>query len=99
MIPQLQTVKLTKGQVLYVPCGWFIIESVDKGPLCFGIRKSMFINSASDKAAYGKAKDMLAKNGAKVFRAHQELRLLLLHQGLHWVFLVSNAAYRLETSG
>ena len=43
-----------------------LIEKVVKGPLCFGIRKSLFIKSESSKVAYEKCKSLLEKDGKDV---------------------------------
>ena len=57
---------LTPRDILYVPAGWFMCEQAAKGPLCYGMRKSLFVNSSSQKASYKKAAEMLKKDGRTV---------------------------------
>ena len=57
---------LTKGEVLYIPQGWYVLEVAHKGPLCYGVRKSFLIDTVEGKASYTKAKDMFAKDGREV---------------------------------
>ena len=77
MVPLIQTASLGKGSLLYVPCGWFVIDHVLKGPLCYGLRKSMFFISSDQKAGYGVAKDMLAKDGHNVESMEKLSKLLI----------------------
>jgi hypothetical protein len=64
---------ISKGQVVYIPAGYFIIEHVAKGPLCFGARKSFFINLPSHKDSYQKAKTMFEADGRAIERMDQIL--------------------------
>jgi hypothetical protein len=57
-----------KGMVLYVPAGFVIIEFVAKGPLNFGLRKSLFVDQASAKASYASTVSLLEKEGTNVVR-------------------------------
>ena len=59
-------VHLRAGDIYYTPPGYMLIEKVVKGPLCFGIRKSLFIKSESSKVAYEKCKSLLEKDGKDV---------------------------------
>ena len=43
---------LSKGQMLWIPTGWYACEFVAKGPLCLGCRKSVFLNTKDGQAAY-----------------------------------------------
>ena len=52
------------GSTLYIPSGYFVLESVDMGPLCFGIRKSFFLHSS--KNVYMKAKALMVADGRDV---------------------------------
>ena len=49
---------LTKGEVLYIPQGWYVMEVASKGPLCYGVRKSFLLDTVEGKACYNKSKDM-----------------------------------------
>jgi hypothetical protein len=58
----------SKGMLLYVPAGFVIIEFVAKGPLNFGLRKSLFVDQASAKASYTSTVSLLEKEGTNVVR-------------------------------
>ena len=53
-------------QLLYVPVGWLVSERAVKGPLIYGIRKSVFVASPAGKASYSKAKIFLESSGVDV---------------------------------
>ena len=57
---------LAKGELLYIPQGWYVLELASKGPLCYGVRKSLLIDTVEAKTSYIKAKDMFAKDGRDV---------------------------------
>ena len=57
---------LAKGELLYIPQGWYVLELASKGPLCYGVRKSFLIDTVEAKTSYIKAKDMFAKDGRDV---------------------------------
>ena len=61
------------GTVLYVPEGWLVLEVVTKGPLCFGLRKSVFLKS--HKGGYEKVKGLLAADKRDVSKMDQILGL------------------------
>ena len=46
-----------------MPVGWFMAERVTKGPLCYQIRKSFFVQSPASKASYAAVADMLTADG------------------------------------
>ena len=74
-LPEMQSVSLAKGSLFYVPCGWFLVEKVDQGPLRFGLRKSIFIATESRKESYVAAKELLAKDGNQVENMEKLLAL------------------------
>ena len=47
--------QLEKSEVMWVPTGWLLFEKVTKSALLYGVRKSMFIQTASLKADYYQA--------------------------------------------
>lgn len=57
---------LTKGEVLYIPQGWYVMEVASKGPLCYGVRKSFLLDTVEGKACYNKSKDMFKNDGRDV---------------------------------
>jgi hypothetical protein len=58
--------EVRKGQLLFVPAGHFILEHVVHGPLCFGLRKSVFIRSALQKDSYDAARTLMKNDGQDV---------------------------------
>jgi hypothetical protein len=62
--PNIITATCEAGSALYVPAGYFVLESVDMGPLCFGVRKSFFLQSS--KQAYKKAKELMLADSRDV---------------------------------
>ena len=65
-IPNIVHCKLTKNSVLWIPTGWFVLETVSSGPLCDGMRKSVFLNMPSCKDSYSKSKQMFHIDGRDV---------------------------------
>ena len=65
---------LVKGEVLYIPQGWYVLELATKGPLCYGVRKSFLIDTVEGKTSYIKAKDMFAKDGRDVDKMMEILK-------------------------
>ena len=70
---QMYSITLTKGQVMFVPPGWFVIESWKKGPLLFGVRKSLFIDLPSSKVSFAKCIAMCAADGKDVTKMKEIL--------------------------
>jgi hypothetical protein len=62
------TATFAKGQLLYIPAGYYVFEVCTKGPLCFGIRKSIFINNVTSSESYGRVVKMTEADGREVTR-------------------------------
>eukprot|EP00973_Karenia_brevis_P001189 163413-Karenia_brevis.AAC.1 len=58
--------KVVKGDVLYVPAGYFVMEYVVEGPLCYGLRKSMFLKREGLKDTYRCMTNLISKEGRDV---------------------------------
>jgi hypothetical protein len=74
---------LTKGEVLYIPQGWYVMEVASKGPLCYGVRKSFLLDTVEGKACYNKSKNMLQIPSWRVYLFRVVLRLYLFYFLLH----------------
>ena len=37
------------GSLLYVPTSYLMLETAEGGPLCYGVRKSIFVNSVGEQ--------------------------------------------------
>ncbi len=62
--PSIVSARVGKDELLYVPAGYFVLESTTKGPLCYGVRKSFFLKK--DKQAHAKSKELIAGGGRDV---------------------------------
>ena len=69
--PKIFTAYCAKGSMLYVPTGFLVAESVCKGPLCYGVRKSFFLHEG--RLAYKKTRDMLKASGRDVAKMDEVL--------------------------
>jgi hypothetical protein len=52
-----------KEELMYLPAGWVLMERCRSGPLVYGVRKSIFLQSPAAKDNYCFAKEMLAAAG------------------------------------
>jgi hypothetical protein len=59
---QIHSSRFGKNEMLYIPAAWVILETCTKGPLCFGVRKSVFVDNARGKCSYGKILAMMQKD-------------------------------------
>ena len=48
-----------KGYILFVPVGWFMIEHYSAGPLNYGFRKSVSLETTQSASFYRKAIEIL----------------------------------------
>lgn len=64
--PMLFSCRVTKGQVMYTPAGWFVLEAWHKSPLLFGARKSVFIDLPACKASFAKSIALAEADGKDV---------------------------------
>ena len=58
--------KLEKEQMVWIPCGWVLIERVKSSNLTYGVRKSVFLRIAKVIESYKAAKDWLIASGSNV---------------------------------
>ena len=65
-IPNIVHCKLAKNSILWIPTGWFVLDTASSGPLCYGMRKSVFLNLPSCKTSYLKSKHMFHLDGRDV---------------------------------
>ena len=73
-IPDCHSCTLSKGEVMHIPQGWYVLEVATKGPLCYGVRKSFLVNTADGKTAYAKSKDMFHHDGRDVTKMLEVLK-------------------------
>jgi hypothetical protein len=55
--------KVEKDTLLYVPSGWMIAERSTSGPLVYGIRKSVFVQTADAVDQYASCIKLLGASG------------------------------------
>ena len=58
--------KLEKEQMVWIPCGWVLIEPVKSSNLIYGVRKSVLLRTAKVIESYKAAKDWLTASGSNV---------------------------------
>jgi hypothetical protein len=73
-LPLCQHCTLSKGEVMHIPQGWYVMEVATKGPLCYGVRKSFLVNTVDGKGAYAKSKDMFHHDGRDVAKMIEVLK-------------------------
>ena len=57
--------KISKGDVFYVPAGWIILEAATVGPLCYGVRKSFFVDRHKVHLSYKAGKSLIDAEGGR----------------------------------
>jgi hypothetical protein len=55
--------KLEHEQLIYIPCGWFVVERATDCMVMYGARKSVFFDTVSAKLSYQSAKLLLDGSG------------------------------------
>ena len=70
------TVKQSKGQALYVPPGWIVVEKVVEGVLIYGIRKVLFIRGCDAVASYQAAIEVHRASGRNVSKMEQAVKYM-----------------------
>lgn len=54
---------MSKEVLYFVPAGWLIAERCRAGPLLYGVRKSVFVQSENDLAQYSACHQLLSEGG------------------------------------
>ena len=57
-LPEMQCCIISKGEVMHIPQGWYVLELATKGPLCYGVRKSFMVDTVDGKSAYKKVSSL-----------------------------------------
>ncbi len=65
-----------QDQMVVIPAGFVVAEAALEGPLLYGVRKSMFLQTPNFARAYTAAKLLLAKGGHDVKRMDEVLGLV-----------------------
>ncbi|CAE7366353.1 unnamed protein product [Symbiodinium sp. KB8] len=84
-------IEMRAGDVLWVPQGWVICEEVAQSLLCYGVRKSVLINTDAAKSNYAAAAGLLKKvsiygwSAATRGRRGQLQVPVMLRTILHWL--------------
>eukprot|EP00969_Alexandrium_andersonii_P211010 9319215-Alexandrium_andersonii.AAC.1 len=69
---QLKTHAQEANQIIYCPTGWYHAFWVVKGPVVYGLRKSIFLDGdAAGQKNYVAMKELLAASGADTSRMDQ----------------------------
>ena len=72
------TNNISAGTLLYVPQGWIVIESSQKGSqVITGIRKSFMAKGTNHTQAYRKAKELMQASNRDVSRMESIIELLV----------------------
>lgn len=74
-LPEMQCCTISKGEVMHIPQGWYVLELATKGPLCYGVRKSFMVDTVDGKSAYKKNKEMFEGDGRDVGKMSDLLKL------------------------